>query len=79
MRGVQQKTQLNDGGFMDQRKKCTKDNHYTPKRHAKDPEAKWMHDAVRQIGEEEDGWPCGDIARMRCDNCGVEWNEELPQ
>lgn len=37
------------------------------------------HTDVEEIGEQRDGWPAGDIQRMRCRNCGHEWDEELPQ
>lgn len=37
------------------------------------------HTNCHEYGEQEDGWPSGDIVRMKCDNCGVTWKEELPQ
>ncbi len=39
----------------------------------------WQHSKVIEIGDQENGYPCGDIQRMKCLNCGVEWDEELPQ
>ena len=37
------------------------------------------HEGAYEVGEQEDGWPSGDLVRMRCPNCGVEWTKELPQ
>jgi hypothetical protein len=37
------------------------------------------HDDVREIGEQEDGWPGGDIVTYECGNCGHRWRAELPQ
>lgn len=37
------------------------------------------HDAVREVGEQENGWPGGDIVTMECGNCGHRWRKELPQ
>jgi hypothetical protein len=59
------------------RKQCTKDNPYTPERD--EPGCRWEHDAAHEVGDQESGWPGGDIVRMRCDNCGTEWRSELPQ
>ena len=36
------------------------------------------HDAY-EVGQQQDGWPSGDIVRMRCPHCGVTWRKELPQ
>ena len=37
------------------------------------------HSDTREIGDQEDGWPSGDIVRMECKICGHTWKEELPQ
>lgn len=37
------------------------------------------HDAAHEVGEQEDGYPGGDIVTMECSNCGVRWKQELPQ
>ena len=58
--------------------KCTADNPYTPEREQSEP-GFWEHDAAHEVGEQENGWPGGDIVRIRCDDCGVEWKSELPQ
>jgi len=61
------------------RRQCTKENPYTPERNKTEPGYGCVHSAAHQVGEQEDGWPGGDIVRMRCNNCGVEWKSELPQ
>lgn len=38
-----------------------------------------IHPHAREVGEQIDGWPAGDIVRMECPNCGKSWEEELPQ
>jgi len=37
------------------------------------------HPDAREIGEQQDGYPGGDIVTMRCPNCGHEWEIELAQ
>ena len=37
------------------------------------------HSNVVAVGPQRDGYPGGDIQRQRCENCGIEWDEELPQ
>ena len=51
------------------------------------PEAPWheglptpvRHPSVHEVGNQEDGYPGGDIVTMRCDVCGHTWKMELPQ
>lgn len=38
-----------------------------------------VHSEVDEVGEQEDGWPGGDIVTYRCRNCGHRWRSELPQ
>ena len=38
-----------------------------------------VHPWAKEVGEQLDGWPGGDIVRYECPNCGVRWKEELPQ
>jgi hypothetical protein len=38
-----------------------------------------VHPEADEVGEQEDGWPGGDIVTMRCPNCGLRWKTELPQ
>jgi len=40
---------------------------------------RWEHTNAHEVGEQLDGWPGGDIVRMRCDDCGESWRMELPQ
>ena len=34
---------------------------------------------VEEVGYQEDGWPGGDWQSYRCKDCGLTWEEELPQ
>ena len=36
------------------------------------------HPDAREVGEQRDGWPGGDLIRMRCPHCKHEWEMELP-
>lgn len=38
-----------------------------------------QHKNVEEIGDQESGWPSGDIQRYRCKDCGATWKSELPQ
>jgi hypothetical protein len=38
-----------------------------------------VHPDAREVGEQETGYPGGDVVTMKCPNCGVTWREELPQ
>ncbi len=40
---------------------------------------RWVHTNVAEVGEQEDGYPGGNLQRMRCKDCGVNWKMELPQ
>jgi hypothetical protein len=40
---------------------------------------RWEHTNVKEVGEQINGWPAGDIQGYRCVDCGHEWEEELPQ
>jgi hypothetical protein len=37
------------------------------------------HDGAYEVGDQEDGYPGGDIVTMECPNCGHRWRIELPQ
>lgn len=37
------------------------------------------HSIVHEVGEQEDGYPGGDIVTYECANCGHRWRAELPQ
>jgi hypothetical protein len=51
------------------------------------PETPWQegfptpvrHSNVREVGEQENGWPGGDIVTYECKNCKHRWKAELPQ
>lgn len=38
-----------------------------------------QHEGAREIGDQEDGYPGGDIVTMECPNCKHQWKMELPQ
>ena len=38
-----------------------------------------IHLNAHEVGEQEDGYPGGDIVTMECPNCGHRWTRELPQ
>lgn len=55
---------------------CTK---ATPWDKVERPGQQVQHADAHEVGEQQDGWPGGDIVRMQCPHCGQEWKEELPQ
>lgn len=61
------------------RRECTAENPSTKERDEVEPGYGWEHDAVEEVGDQEDGWPGGDIQEFKCLNCGVSWKAELPQ
>jgi hypothetical protein len=42
-------------------------------------ERRVYHAVHREVGEQVDGWPGGDIVRYECLSCGHTWTAELPQ
>jgi hypothetical protein len=38
-----------------------------------------IHESAVEVGEQKDGWPGGDIIRLKCPHCGHTWTAELPQ
>jgi len=54
---------------------CTKERPYNAER---DKDERVQHpDAIE--GEQEDGWPAGDLVNYYCPNCGLRFKVELPQ
>lgn len=45
----------------------------------KDDRRRWAHEDVGEVGQQQPGWPGGDIVTYRCRACGHEWTAELPQ
>jgi hypothetical protein len=39
----------------------------------------WAHEFYDEIGEQENGYPGGDIITVKCCSCGEQWKQELPQ
>jgi len=37
------------------------------------------HPNAREVGDQEDGYPGGDIVYWERPDCGARWKEELPQ
>ena len=58
---------------------CSFDSPWTKERAATEGERGWCHLSAHEVGEQEDGYPGGDIIRVKCPACGLEWKEELPQ
>lgn len=60
---------------MSDRQRCTKQSPMP-----KDATGRWEHEGAHEVHDSQrDGWPGGDIVTMRCDDCGHEWETELPQ
>lgn len=38
-----------------------------------------VHPDAGEVGDQESGWPGGDIVTFECPNCGHRWRSELPQ
>lgn len=53
---------------------CTKENPWTPEKGTP-----VVHVDAYEKGEQEDGYPSGDIVTKHCPNCGHTWKVELPQ
>lgn len=58
---------------------CTKDKPWDRIQRPPRGEGRIVHPDAREVGDQEDGYPGGDIIRMECPHCGVDWKEELPQ
>jgi hypothetical protein len=39
---------------------------------------RWCHMNTKR-GEQRDGWPSGDVQDVHCENCGLDFQVELPQ
>jgi hypothetical protein len=42
-------------------------------------QGRWYHPAAQEVGEQEPGWPGGDIITLECPVCGHRFKQELPQ
>lgn len=54
---------------------CTKEIPWTPDVTG----TLFLHPDAHEVGEQQDGWPSGDIVTMLCPHCGKQWEKELPQ
>lgn len=43
------------------------------------PRQRVRHADAKEVGDQTDGWPGGDIATYECPHCGHRWTVELPQ
>ncbi len=43
------------------------------------PGQRVRHHGAREVGEQEDGYPGGDLVRYECVHCGTRWKAEIPQ
>ena len=59
---------------MSERHICTVEDPWTPEKGKR-----VIHPNAREVGEQENGWPAGDIVTFECPICGTRWKKELPQ
>jgi len=59
---------------MNKRHMCTKDDPWTREksRYAYHPDAK-------EVGDQKDGYPHGDVVTVQCPHCKIVFESELPQ
>lgn len=38
-----------------------------------------VHNDAHEVGEQQPGWPGGDIVTYECPHCGHRWTSEQPQ
>lgn len=50
-----------------------------PYKHHPYEKVRVVHMDAKEVGEQEDGWPSGDIVTYECPHCGHRWKQELPQ
>ena len=62
------------GGYQNSVYICTKD-----KPMPEGAPGPWQHTNAYEVGEQEDGWPSGDIVTYECGDCKHRWRSELPQ
>jgi hypothetical protein len=43
------------------------------------PGVRIRHSRTKEVGDQQAGYPGGDLVTVRCMNCGHEWEQELPQ
>lgn len=55
---------------------CTKEK---PWDKVPNDEGRVIHPDANEVGEQQSGWPAGDIVTYECPHCGHRWEQELPQ
>jgi len=58
---------------MNERHICTAENPW------KSGMGRAIHPDAVAVGEQQDGWPSGDIQSYKCPHCGLQFTVELPQ
>jgi hypothetical protein len=58
--------------------RCTRENPWSLDKTGS-ADSRIEHTEVEEVGEQEDGWPGGDIVTYRCKICGKMWKAELAQ
>lgn len=58
---------------------CDAEHPYTKERDYQNPNKLWAHSDIKEVGDQEGGWPGGDFQRYECNVCGISWKSELPQ
>lgn len=56
---------------------CTEDAPYSKEVDA--PNVRWQHPKAYEVGDQEPGWPSGDIVTYYCPVCGLKFKVELSQ
>ena len=59
---------------------CTKDNPWKDEYNTDEIYHRpIVHADAKEVGEQEDGYPGGDVVTYKCPYCGKSWETELPQ
>jgi len=70
---IDQEEHRGGAGMGDGRHTCTRENPWQPDM------GRAVHPDVVEVGDQEDGYPGGDIQAYKCPHCGLRFKVELPQ